>query len=389
MDIERGYPDSIDEIADLGSGKISEELYPIHYDDDLDKSMTFWAKKYLIYKIGRLSKRFVDNSFVSVGKIMDEVEKASNMEELKESVLNIARMGMMSVKNYYYPIERFFKFLKRHKARSMLQIEQRVMEFYIARETDPLSVVTKHNHIVVLTDFCNYVERYGTLEDGSPHFFNIDKKELDAIAGKPVQKFGALDPQKEFDLFLEKGIGGLKSARDRLILKMILLGGLRVHELLGLTPKAVTMPDEETLSVTVVGKGNTIRKVHYDYGMLADDWCEWMERRGAIGTTTDDALFLTSKGKRLWPVQVTRLVQKALMLSGIERDDLKSGPHMLRHSFATYMIYKGFDVSVVQKILGHASIVTTQKYLHHSDGVIRSAKLRMENGRSGRPVLSK
>lgn len=133
------------------------------------------------------------------------------------------------------------------------------------------------------------------------------------------------------------------------------------------------------LAVTVVGKGNAVRSIHYDFAALAEEWDEWAQKREVLGAGSRDYLFLTTAGKPVSSSHVNRLVERALKNAEIRRQSLKKGPHMLRHSFATYMIYKGHDISVVKKLLGHASITTTQRYLHHGEGMTRRARLKVDD----------
>jgi integrase/recombinase XerD len=79
-------------------------------------------------------------------------------------------------------------------------------------------------------------------------------------------------------------------------------------------------------------------------------------------------LFLSARGQRLSRMEAWRAVRRAARLSGIERH---VSPHTLRHSFATHLLEGGADLRVVQELLGHASITTTQLYTHLTGARIR------------------
>lgn len=161
-----------------------------------------------------------------------------------------------------------------------------------------------------------------------------------------------------------------EAARDRAMLELLYATGMRVAEL-----TALDIADIDTSKhlARVTGKGNKQRVV--PFGDSATAALEtWLARRGELlspdpGSTADaHALFLGSRGGRIDQRQVRRVVERAAQRTG----DSDLSPHALRHSAATHMLEGGADLRVVQELLGHSSLQTTQIYTHVSAQRLKS-----------------
>ncbi len=147
--------------------------------------------------------------------------------------------------------------------------------------------------------------------------------------------------------------------RDRAMLETLYATGLRVSELVELPSAAVSWTDGV---VRVLGKGNKERLV--PLGQLA---CEWVGRYAAsarsalLGGQVSDALFVTARGGPMTRQMFWVLIKRYALLAGIRAP---LSPHTLRHAFATHLLNHGADLRVVQLLLGHADISTTQIYTH-------------------------
>lgn len=164
--------------------------------------------------------------------------------------------------------------------------------------------------------------------------------------------------------------------RDRALLELLYAAGLRISEALNL--------DREDLSldgafVRVIGKGNKERLV--PVGEIALEWLvryldevrpAWLARR-AGDPIRGGPLFLTSRGKRLGRQAAWTVVKRAARDAGLGD---RVTPHTLRHSFATHLLEGGADLRIVQELLGHASISTTQLYTHLSGERIKEVYAR-------------
>jgi integrase/recombinase XerD len=148
--------------------------------------------------------------------------------------------------------------------------------------------------------------------------------------------------------------GGL---RGRAILELLYGSGLRISELTGLD---VDDLDPDAGSVRVLGKGGKEREVPLgSFAKQALDAYITRGRPALASSTSRGALFLNARGGRLSRQSCARLLGRYVRLAGIER---RVTLHTLRHSFATHLLEGGADVRVVQELLGHASVATTQIY---------------------------
>jgi integrase/recombinase XerD len=145
--------------------------------------------------------------------------------------------------------------------------------------------------------------------------------------------------------------------RDRAFLELLYGAGLRVSELVGLD---VDDLDIEDGAVRVLGKGGKERAV--PVGRYACEALDAYVRGGRPALATNrsrSALFLNQRGGRLTRQGVAKLLAAAASRASLRR---RISPHTLRHSFATHLLEGGADVRVVQELLGHASVATTQVY---------------------------
>ena len=145
--------------------------------------------------------------------------------------------------------------------------------------------------------------------------------------------------------------------RDRAILELLYGSGLRISELTGMD---VDDLDLEEGSLRVLGKGGKEREV--PLGSFAHEAVGAYLTRGRPALATGvsrGALFLNARGGRLSRQSCARLLGQYVRVAGIDR---RVTLHTLRHSFATHLLEGGADVRVVQELLGHASVATTQIY---------------------------
>jgi integrase/recombinase XerD len=157
--------------------------------------------------------------------------------------------------------------------------------------------------------------------------------------------------------------------RDRAIIEVLYGCGLRVSELTGLDVGAVSLEDEV---VRVIGKGSKERLVPLmgsAHEALAEYLSDW--RGELVSSRSGAAVFLNVRGGRISRQSVFAIVERAGRVVGI--DGLH--PHTLRHSFATHMLQGGADIRIVQELLGHSSIQTTQLYTHLDRSHLRMAYL--------------
>ena len=147
------------------------------------------------------------------------------------------------------------------------------------------------------------------------------------------------------------------ACRDLAVLELLYGAGLRVSELCGVRRGDLNLKDR---SVVVLGKGSKERRLplHDQVIRALEQWLSVGLPLLSTETTSPDAVFVNQRGNALQPRDVRRILDA--------RSAVPIHPHALRHSFATHLLDGGADLRVVQELLGHASLETTQIYTHVS-----------------------
>lgn len=146
--------------------------------------------------------------------------------------------------------------------------------------------------------------------------------------------------------------------RARTIVQTFYETGIRLAELIGLNDSSV---DFEARQLQVIGKRRKTRIVPFGERLDGALHLYIKMRDETVTRQGGDALFVCDKGDRLSPAKVRKTVEHALSYVSTQK---KKSPHVLRHSFATAMLNNGADIESVKKLLGHASISTTEIYTH-------------------------
>lgn len=154
-------------------------------------------------------------------------------------------------------------------------------------------------------------------------------------------------------------------ARDKALLEVLYASGLRVSELCSLDLYSV----DDTF-VRVMGKGSKERVVPIGESAIAAIDHYLQHFRDGVGDKDQVALFVTKVGKRIDRIYVWRMIKKYAAAAGISKD---ISPHTLRHSFATHLLDNEADLRVIQEMLGHTSITSTERYTHVSRSRLQSA----------------
>lgn len=173
---------------------------------------------------------------------------------------------------------------------------------------------------------------------------------------KPLPSFVR---EKDMDRLLDDltfGVG-YEGCRDRMILEMFYATGMRLSELIGLDDVDV---DFSAKLIKVTGKRNKQRLIPFA-NELEHDLRVYIKVRDEALPNGSDAFFVRKDGKRMYPMQVYRLVKRNLSKVVTLK---KRSPHVLRHTFATAMLNDCAELRAVKELLGHESLTTTEVYTH-------------------------
>jgi integrase/recombinase XerC len=164
---------------------------------------------------------------------------------------------------------------------------------------------------------------------------------------------------EEMTNFLDIDFGPTPAGiRDRAIFELLYATGLRIGELTMLTLREV---DSDSRVISVLGKGNKERIVLFG-SKASEALRQYLNVRSEFIQGTDPHfLFLNQHGRRLSETRVRQILDSYVKTLAIQK---KVSPHTLRHSFATHLLQSGADLRLIQELLGHSSLSTTQKYTH-------------------------
>ena len=195
--------------------------------------------------------------------------------------------------------------------------------------------------------------------------FLLRRKE---ITVNPMLKIVGLKKKKPLPSFVrEKDVNrlldglsfdeGFEGCRDRTILEMFYATGMRLSELIGLDDVDV---DLSARLIKVTGKRNKQRLIPFG-DELAEDLLIYIKVRNDAFPDGVEAFFIRKNGKRMYPMQVYRIVKRNLSKVVTLK---KKSPHVLRHTFATAMLNDNAELRAVQALLGHENLATTEVYTH-------------------------
>ncbi len=250
---------------------------------------------------------------------------------------------------------------------------------YLAEQKTPLEKVTRHSYRAYLTKLREEGAAVGSLRRRASTIKGFFKHlhACKLLPSDPLRLASAPKTPARLPTFLnEQEIDALLAApeinkpaglRDRAILEVLYGAGLRVSELAKLRLPAI---DWENKLLQVQGKGGRERVALLGQGALAAIQDYVREGRPAlVGDKSENWLWLNRFGGPL----SARAVQLAVRRYAVQAALSKSvHPHLLRHTFATHMLERGADVRIVQELLGHASVGTTQIYTHVTEAAKRA-----------------
>lgn len=210
-------------------------------------------------------------------------------------------------------------------------------------EYSPTSVA---RHFSSLRGFLKYMQNQGEYDYST-----------ESMLATP--KLGHYLPQyltrEEIDSVFESAANGKNPLRDTALFELMYSGGLRISETLGITLSQIDLDNEW---LTPIGKGNKQRLVPLG-SKAKDNLRAWIEEGRPLTHPKTDNIILNSHGKPMTRMGAWKIVQlHTLHLSK------QVSPHTFRHSFATHCLEAGMDLRVLQELLGHADISTTQIYTH-------------------------
>lgn len=283
-------------------------------------------------------------------------------DHLLEEFLNYLRvergLAHNTVESYHYDLIQFAAYLARKNSTLKDASEGLVLNYLSCQKERGRSARTLSRYLAAIRSFYHYLlqERYISVDPTQ----NLTSPKLEKRLPRVLSV-------QEVDLLLSQpDVRTVTGLRDRAMLELLYAAGMRVSELTGLNTEHLNL---EMGYVRCVGKGGRERII--PIGMVAVRYTReyLLKSRAKLRKNSwEKALFLNRHGKRLTRQGFWKILKGYARKAGIQREIT---PHILRHSFATHLLENGADLRIVQEMLGHADVATTQIYTHLSQKRLR------------------
>lgn len=263
-------------------------------------------------------------------------------------------LASSTLENYQRDLKLFSNWLHRAGKSTLLDVTAATVKEYIAdRLAHQRSASSIARLLSTLRSFYTYARDHGLCEDNPVEHIAVPKA--------PALLPEVLSAEEITRLLAAPDVTTPRGVRNRAMLELIYACGLRVSELVSLRCGQLS---RETQTVRITGKGRKERLI--PYGDEAAYWLAQYQQsaRPALlagkGTVSED-LFITGQGHAMTRQAFFLILNQYAKAAKIDK---KVSPHVLRHSFATHMLNHGADLRVVQMLLGHSDLATTQIYTH-------------------------
>ena len=258
----------------------------------------------------------------------------------------------------------FFQFLRLRNIESIDRVDKQVLRDYLSYLIEQgIAKGSITRKLSAVRSLYRYLLREGILNNNPIDNASSPKRERRLPSFLTVEETVSL--LKAPDLETPQGL------RDRCLMELIYASGLRVSELANLNMEQINL---DTCEIRVLGKGSKERIVLIGEP-AAKALSDYLYKgRPQLKANIGDryAIFLNNKGDRLSERMIQKILNKYARLAGIDK---KVHPHLLRHTFATHMLDGGADLRVVQELLGHSNLATTQIYTHVTQSHARKVYL--------------
>ena len=231
----------------------------------------------------------------------------------------------------------------------IIKVEYKDLIKYI-NSLSNLSARSLAHHITVINSFYSFLALNQDIKVNPSENIKIPK------LPKKLPKYLTID---EINKLLDIKLDDQYSYRNKAMLELLYATGLRISELINLKFSNIDLNND---LVRVMGKGSKERIVpindvaHKYLKIYIDDY-----RNSILGIKQSEYLFISNAKKPITRQGFFKILKKECELKGIKKD---VSPHVLRHSFATHLLANGADIRVIQELLGHSNIVTTEIYTH-------------------------
>lgn len=261
-------------------------------------------------------------------------------------------LSKSSLASYRSDLSRLAGYLKKEGVENLLDADEADIMRFVARLSREMKASSQARHISTLRRFYRYLLAKGRI--------STDPSQRIVLPAKPSRLPKALSEVQVEALLAAPPLENALGLRDQAMLETLYATGLRVSELVKLKLHEVNF---DMGVVRVFGKGGKERLVPLGENAIDSVRRYFSDARGKLlGERVSEYVFVTARGSAMTRQAFWQLIKRYARHAEIDPDRLS--PHVLRHAFATHLLNHGADLRVVQMLLGHSDISTTQIYTH-------------------------
>lgn len=266
--------------------------------------------------------------------------------------------------SYLYDLKELASF---YEGKNIAFLTKEDIQEYLRKMVDK-KARTKAHYLTVFNNFYTYLVKEEIIKINPCESIKMPKLE------KKLPEFLTIE---EVEKLLDIRTNTAYDKRNKAMLEMLYATGMRISELINLTMSNIYLDDE---MVKVFGKGSKERIIPVnDYALdYLKDYLQY-GRGELLGTKSSEYVFISSRHTKISRQAFFKILKRLCDEAGIKKN---ISPHILRHSFATHLLHNGADLRIVQELLGHSDISTTQIYTHLSNE-------KLENEYDKHPFMEK
>jgi integrase/recombinase XerC len=276
-----------------------------------------------------------------------------NIQNFLQYISNEKRYSGHTITAYQSDIQSFSEYLiSSYETDNLSDASPQMIRSWVASlKEEGLNSNSINRKISALKSFYKFLLKKGEIQTNPTHKIYLLKK---------AEKLPVYIEKEQLKLYLDAGISedNFSDVRNKLIVELLYVTGMRQGELIGLKHEAIDFANK---MLKVHGKRNKERIIPLSDSTI-DELSTYISLKKKTFDITHDWLIITDRGLKAYPKFIYRIVNR--QLEGYT--STKKSPHILRHSFATHMLNNGADLNNIKELLGHSNLSATQVYTHNT-----------------------
>ena len=342
---------------------------PLQPSNNAKKDLLFWIKEYIGSKVLSISVNKKHKDRFDRQKAYNQLMSATTIENFKAIQIDIRSKGLSTLITYTNPMLFLYEFFESEKKiEKLIDFNTNFRDKMFISNKKNYSENTQKGYLVQINSLFKYIEN--NCEEA--FLFNLGRTRGGAKTQSPIQEDNKeityLSPD-ELERFM-KGLNTYRfrmenNSKTKLLVKIAVFGGVRGEELISIKKSNISFENNPTpllndryMKIIIQGKGNKERAIYIRETLIQEEYNSYIKSCKC----EDDLLFCSDSGKQYTSSAIHQQITRLLAHSNIDKGT--SGIHLLRRSYASYLIIKkNVDFAIVSELLGHENEEVTQLYI--------------------------